>query len=344
MIVWQILAVVLVFGGVIFIHELGHFLAAKRSGVRVNEFAMGMGPKLFGFTRGDTTYCLRLLPIGGACVMEGEDEDSDDEHSFLRAKVWKRIIIIIAGAVMNLALGYVILFGITVAEPEILTCTVAGTRAGSAAEAAGLMAGDKIIAVAGRRVSVIDDLNYELSYILDSKTDVLVVRNGEKKLIEGVQLLEQVENDQGETVLKAGIWVEALDNNIWRSLGEAGKLTVSTTRTIFRTLIDLVTGRIPLSQLSGPVGIVDATAQATKLGFSYVLNLMALITINLGIFNLLPLPALDGGRLVFLLFEAVTRKRLKAKYEAIVHLVGIILLFALMIFVTFNDVTRLFTK
>lgn len=343
MIILQILAVILVFGGVIFIHELGHFLAAKWSGVRVNEFAMGMGPKLFGFTRGETTYCLRLLPIGGACVMEGEDEESDDGRSFGKAKIWKRIIIIVAGAVMNLALGFLLLFGVTLAtaEPTALTRTVGGV--GSVSEAGGLRAGDEIVAIDGRKMYTVNELNYELYIIQDQKVDVTVLRDGKKIVLNDVQLRCWVVNDDGTEALRTNFWVNEVENTTGRSLGEAAKMPISTTRTIYRTLADMITGRVPLKEASGPVGIIEATAQATKMGFSSVLNLMAIISINLGVFNLLPLPALDGGRLVFLLFEAVTRKRLKPKYEAIVHAVGLILLFGLIILVTFNDIARCVT-
>jgi Predicted membrane-associated Zn-dependent proteases 1 len=341
-IVWTVLAAILVFGAVIFIHELGHFLTAKWSRIKVNEFAMGMGPKLFGFTRGDTTYCLRLFPIGGSCTMEGEDEESDEERSFGKAPVGKRILVIIAGAVMNLVLGFSVLFGITATSEVIPTLTIAKFADDAITPASGLHVDDTIVAVNGRNLYVIDDLYYELMRAEDYKADVMVKRGGEKILLEDVQFKSEMVN--GVEILRMDFWVYRAEKTFGTVIKESALWSVSIARQIFMSLVDLVTGNVMINQLSGPVGIVSVISEAASVSFSSVLVIMAFISINLGVFNMLPLPALDGGRLIFLLFEAVTKKKLKPKYEAVVHFVGIILLFGLMIFVTYNDITKLFTR
>ena len=337
-----ILAAVFVFGIVIFIHELGHFVVAKRSGVKVNEFSLGMGPRLIGFVRGETSYNLRVLPIGGFVSMEGEDEESEDERSFSRAPVGKRMLIIVAGAVMNLLLGFVVLVGLTASDELIATRRIHSFYEGATTEASGLMVNDEIIAVNGRKVFIPDDLVYEFVRVQDFTADITVLRDGKTVEVLDVKFQQKVYEDGSSGIVQDFVIVGE-ENNVWQTLRYAGLWTVSMARQVFLTLIDLIAGRVPINQLSGPVGIVTTISKAVTMDFATVLHLLALITINLGVFNMLPIPALDGGKFLLYLAEAVTRRRINQKLETAITVVGFALLFGLMIFVTFSDVTRLVT-
>jgi len=341
-VVWTILASILVFGAIIMIHELGHFFAARLNGITVTDFSFGMGPKLLHFKKGDTTYCLRLFPIGGSCTMLGDDEDIDEKGSFSKAKVWRRVTVIIAGAVMNLVLGFIVLFGLTATSPYIKTRTVAGFSENSVAEQAGFMVGDTIVAVNGRNMYTTQDIEYELVRMKDNTADFVVLRDGEKISIPNVQFNTKIYSDGSEGP-DIDFYIKVQEKTFGSVLKESALWTVSITRLIFVSFVDLITGNVPINQLSGPVGIVGVISEAASIGIGPVLLILAFISINLGVFNLLPLPALDGGRLVFLIFEGITRKKFPMKYEAIVHFAGIILLFGLMIFVTYNDISKLFT-
>lgn len=337
----KILASIFVFGLIIFIHEFGHFIVAKKSGIRVNEFALGMGPKLWSKKKGQTVYSLRLLPIGGFCAMEGEDEDSDEPDSFSKAPVWRRIAVVSAGAIMNLLLGFVVLLCLTASEDVLASRTISYFEEGAVTQSSGLEIGDTLLAINGRRLYIADDIVYELVRIKDGHADVVVLRDGEKVTIPDVEFPVETLED-GTSVLTLDFKVMPAEKTLGNVLKKSALWTLSIGRQIFLSLVDLITGNVAISQLSGPVGIVEVISEATTIGFSSVLIILAFISINLGIFNLLPLPALDGGHLIFLLFEAVTKKRLDPKYESIVHLIGFVLLFGLMIFATFQDVTRIF--
>ncbi len=338
----KIIASVFVFGLIIFIHEFGHFIVAKKSGIRVNEFALGMGPVLWKRKKGETQYSLRLFPIGGFCAMEGEDEDSDAEGSFSKAPVGRRIAVVLAGAVMNLLLGFAVLLCLTASESALASRTISVFQPGALTESSGLAVGDTILAINGRRLFIADDMFYELARVRDGHADVVVERDGKVITIPDVAFPTTTLED-GSSTLTLDFKVLPAAKTVGNVLKKSALWTLSIGRQIFLSLVDLVTGNVAINQLSGPVGIVQVIGQATSIGLSSVLIILAFISINLGIFNLLPLPALDGGRLVFLLIEALTRKRLNAKYEAIVNTAGFLLLFALMIFVTYQDVTKLFT-
>ncbi|MDO4566567.1 MAG: RIP metalloprotease RseP [Oscillospiraceae bacterium] len=340
-IIITVIASVLIFGLVIFIHESGHFLTAKLSGIKVNEFALGMGPKLISKRKNETLYSLRAFPIGGYVSMEGEDEDSDEIGSFSRAPVSNRILVVAAGAIMNLLLGFIVMFAYTASEEALATRTVGGFYEGSYTEQSGLEAGDTIIAMNGRRMFSADDISYELARVQNASADITVLRGGERVELEDVSF-ERVEYEDGTSGIRIDFYVLAEEKTFANILKQSFLGAVAMGRQIFLSLFDLITGNVAVNQLAGPVGIVTIISTVSSYGIRPLLSLLALLTINLGIFNLLPLPALDGGRLVFLLFEAVTKKRLNPKYEGIVHLVGFALLIGLMIFVTFNDVSRLF--
>ncbi len=335
-----IIIAILVFGLIIFIHELGHFLVAKAAGIRVQEFALGMGPTLFHFTKGETKYALRLLPIGGFCQMEGEDSESEDNRAFCNKKVWVRICVVAAGAVMNLILGFIVVLIMVSTSPALGSTTVSQFSEGATTQQTGLQEGDTILKVKGRTMFISNDIVYEMLNDSDGIVDMVVLRDGKKVKLDAVQF--QMKEENGQRMIVPDFVVKATPKTFLNVLNYTFRQTASTARLIWVTLIDLVTGRYGLNDLSGPVGVIDAIGQAASIDISALLNIVAFITINVGIFNLLPLPALDGGRLVFLIIEAIRRKPIKPQYEGYVHFAGMILLFLLMIFVTINDILRLF--
>ena len=330
---------VLVFGLLIFIHELGHFLAAKAGGITVNEFSIGMGPRLFGFVRGQTQYSVRALPFGGYVMMEGEDEESDKEGSFQKASVGRRILVTVAGAVMNLLLGFAVLVGVVCSQESILSRTVGAFYPNAATQRQGLEVGDTILAVNGRRCFIANDISYEFARTQNATADLTVLRDGKEVQLNGV-VFDTAEED-GVEYMVLDFMVYPVEKTVGNVLSEAGRWTLSFARMVMLSLADVVTGRIAVNNLSGPVGIVQAIGEASGVGLESLMLLVALITINLGVFNLLPVPALDGGRLVFLLIEAVRRRPIAQKYEIAVNTAGFLLLIGLMLFATFNDVTRL---
>ncbi|MBQ5782596.1 MAG: site-2 protease family protein [Oscillospiraceae bacterium] len=337
----QALASVFVFSSVIFIHELGHFIVAKMSGITVNEFSLGMGPRLIGFTKGETEYSLRLLPIGGFVAMEGEDEESDNEGAFSKAPVQNRIAVVVAGAVMNLVLGFFVLVFLTSQQDAITSKTISMFHENAMTQQTGLQVDDEIIAVNGRRCYIANDIIYEFARTQNGVADFTVRRDGKIVQLEDVTFETYVdENNIKQLVIDFYVYPE--EKTILTVIDEASKWTMSLARTVFLSLIDLVTGNVPINQMSGPVGIVTVISEAASIGFDQVLLILALITINLGVFNLVPFPALDGGRLLFLLLELVRGKPIKQKYEIWVNTAGMGILLAFMAFVTFSDITKLF--
>lgn len=334
-----ILISLLVFGFVIFFHELGHFLTAKLSGIRVLEFALGMGPTIFSFERKGTTYAVRLLPVGGFVLMDGENEESDAADSFTKAPVGSRLLVTVAGAFMNFLLGFLVLLAVVLMQESITSRTVAEFYPDATTQASGLQVGDTIVAVNGRRCFIADDVSYELARTQDAQADLTVVRDGKTVTLKDVQF-DTAEQDGVEYMI-VDFLVYPVEKTPVNVLREAGNWTLSYARLVALSLADLVTGRAAINDLSGPVGIVTVIGQASAIGLLPLLRLVALLTINLGIFNLLPIPALDGGRTLFLIVEAVRRKPLDPKYEIIVNSAGFALLIGLMLFATFNDITRL---
>ncbi|MBQ6896049.1 MAG: site-2 protease family protein [Oscillospiraceae bacterium] len=334
------LASIFVFSIVIFIHELGHFVVAKKSGIKVNEFSIGMGPKLFSKTKGETDYSIRALPIGGFVAMEGEDEESEAEGSFSRAPVANRIAVVVAGAVMNLILGFVILVFLTSQQNAITSRTVSQFHEGAMTQQTGLRVDDEIIAVNGRRCYIANDIIYEFARTQNGTADFTVRRDGEITQLEDVTF-ETYTDENGYKQMVIDFYVYPTEKTVVSVVREAVHWTMSLARTIFLSLVDMVTGRVAMNQISGPVGIVSVISEAASVGLKPVLNILALITINLGVFNLIPFPALDGGRLVFLLIELFRGKPINPKYEIWVNAAGMVILLGFMALVTFSDVTRL---
>ena len=338
--VWPYLVAVLLFLILILIHEFGHFIAAKLMGVRVNEFAIGFGPKLFSFKGKETEYLFKLIPFGGYCAMEGEDEDSNDSRAFCNKKPWRRFVIVIMGALFNLLLGLILIAIILSPADRFASTTVAYFDEGAKSKSTGLMENDEIIEVDGRRIYTTYDLSYAFTNIPDGKIDITVLRNGEEKLLKDVTF---------ETKKYEGISYLTLDFKVWGIEKSFGTYITQTVKTAFsygtvivRSLIDLIGGEYGISAVSGPVGITKTVADVASQNLMDVLPIMALITINLGIFNLLPIPALDGGRLLFILFEMIARKPVPQKYESAVHAIGFIILIIFMILVMAKDIWALF--
>lgn len=442
---------ILLFELIIFSHEFGHFITAKKSGVKVNEFSLGMGPKIFGFKRGETDYSLRLLPLGGFCAMEGEDEDSAEPRAFNNAKIWKRMIIIIAGAVMNIILGFIMMFAYTVQADSYASTTIDSFYPNSVSANCGIEVGDKITELNGYSIwnsrdlqfamatmtckevdgksleiyrqdcaraacnaynSVLNDNEniddstlsklYEIltdgctsinsapskevayniykqtgedifaEYYNDKKSfepekieeedtrlrytsDVKVIRDDEEIELKDVQFFTyyQSEEDEqeGKTSLSFDFVVTKIDKNFGSVISQTVSNTCSVAKMVWTSLVWLVQGRFSFTDLSGPVGIATAVTQVASIGletsflsaFNNILFVMIMITINLGIFNMLPFPALDGGRFLFLLIEWIFRKPIPRKVEQIVNSVGFALLMVFMIVVTFKDIWQLIT-
>ena len=361
-----ILAALLVFSAVIAIHEFGHFIVAKLCGIQVNEFSIGMGPVLWKKNHKGTQYSLRALPVGGFVALEGEEspesQQAEAAHAaqeqpapeteasvqptgvpLNEAPVWQRALVMVAGAVMNFVLGFVVLVVLIAAQNEPITSkTIYAIQDGALCGQTGLQAGDKVLAVNGRRCFVANDILYELVRTRSYSADFTVLRDGQKVQLPGVQF-DTWQDEQGETHMSIGFSVYGLEKTPGNVLREASNSVLYYGRIVFTSLIDLLRGRESINNLSGPVGIVSAIGQAASYGWQDLLELLALITVNLGILNLLPFPALDGGKVVFLIIEGVTGHAVPEKLQSVLTLATFGLLFGLMIFATYNDILRLIT-
>ncbi len=345
-IVLLIIIGVLLFELIILIHEGGHFVTAKLCGVKVNEFALGMGPKLLKFQKGETLYSLRLFPIGGFCAMEGEDSESDDKRAFNNKKVWQRMIIVVAGAVMNVILGLVLMM-ITLAPNKYFASSTVAVFADNATSNSQLKVGDEIKNINGYDIITSTDMSFAFATAKSNKLNMTVKRNGEIVELSDVQL--PTTNSDGKEILQLDFKVAAVENNFGTLISQTFLSTVSTVRMVWSSLVGIVTGQFGLNEVSGPVGMTSAISQVTASGLetsfwdglSNLIYVMMIITVNLGVVNLLPLPALDGGRLIFLIIEAIRRKPIKPEHEGYVHAIGMLVLFAFMIIISIKDVIQL---
>lgn len=333
---WPYVVAVLLFLILILIHEFGHFISAKLLGVRVNEFAIGFGPKLFSKQGKETKYSFNLIPLGGYCAMEGEDEDSTDERAFCNKKAWKRFIIVVMGATFNLLLGLIIVAIILAPQKVFTTTRIAEFTENSLSQSTGLKVDDKILEVDGRKIFSTYDLSYAFTNVKDGKIDILVDRNGEKELLKDVTF--ETEKSEELTFLKLDFKVYGQKKTVGTYIKQTVKTAASYCAVTYRSFFDMIAGKYGLSAVSGPVGVTVTVANVAKENLMNVLPIMALITINLGLFNLFPIPALDGGRLVFILFEMIFKKPVPQKYESAVHTVGFIILFAFMILIAAKDI------
>ena len=348
-----ILLAILLFGFLIFIHELGHFLTAKALGVKVNEFSICMGPALWQKTVGETTYSLRCLPIGGYCAMEGEDGESEDPRSFQRQAVWKRLVILAAGSAMNFLTGFVILTILFAGAQAFVTPQIDGFMEGCPIEGEnGLMVGDEILAIDGRRVFTYSDLSLLLDRGGDDVYDFTLRRDGKTVKLQQVEFAPRYYEENGQQVLKYGLFFAARENSPGMTLRYAWYSAIDFGRMVVYGLEDLFSGRAGFKDVSGAVGIVAAinesgqAAETRSEGVENVLYFGAFIAVNLAFMNMLPFPALDGGRVFFLLvtavIEGVTRKKVDPKYENYIHGAGMALLLAFVALITVKDVISLF--
>lgn len=338
----KILISILVFGVIIAIHEFGHFSVAKLCGIKVNQFAIGMGPPIFKKQWGETEYSLRVLPIGGYCSMEGEDASSSDSRAFGNKPVIKRMAVVVAGAIMNIILGFILILITTCMSDKIATTTISQFHKNDSGEIvassyeSGLREGDKIVKINNLTVFNDADVAYKLQTTDENSFTVTVKRNGEKITLNNVVF------EDTATTGRLDFYVEPQNKTFFSVISYSARDLVTTARMIWISLIDLVSGKYGFHDLSGPVGIVGAIGEASGLGIEYLLNLVTFITVNVGIFNLLPLPALDGGRFVFLVIEAIRKKKISPEKEGMIHFIGLALLMCMMLLVTINDVRNLF--
>ncbi len=354
MILVYVLAAILVFGVLIAVHELGHFLAAKLCGVRVNEFSIGMGPGIWSREKGETLYALRLLPIGGYCAMEGEDEESGDERALNRQGFWKQLIIFAAGSFMNLLAGFLILL-VLYSGQGILVPALAGT-APEFQETYGqtLQEGDVFWSINGERVYLYNDVSLLMDLAQGQPLDIVVIRDGEKIALDGVPRRTYT-GTQGETYEGYGFYI-AVDQVEGPSLATTWKTawlnTLDFARIVRLSLQMLLSGDAGMDDLSGPVGIVSTITQVgaeSETALEAAANIAyfaALLAVNLAVMNMLPIPALDGGKIFFLAVDAVAlrlfRRRIPEKYGAAINMAGFVVLMGFMLLVTFHDVFRLF--
>jgi len=337
--IFPILIAILFFEIIIVIHEGGHFFAARLMKIKVNEFAIGMGPKLFSFGKGETKYSLRCIPFGGFCSMEGESEDSDENGSFSKKSVGARMFVVVAGAVMNLILGFIIIFGLICSQELIGTATVAQFEDNAPSAACGLQVGDEIRSIDGMRIYTSTDVQTGLSRSRSGKVEMVVLRDGKPVTLD-IQFA--MDDYEGMPVINMDFWLFGEEKTPASVISNTGKVFISYTRMVFLSVHDLISGVYRVSDLSGPVGTVSAVSDAVKVNGYAAFRMMALLTVNIGLFNLFPIPALDGWRLFLLIGEGITRKKLPQKLEYAINAVGLALLLALMAFVTFSDITKLF--
>ena len=339
----QIILAILAFGMLVIVHEFGHFITAKRGGVQVNEFWIGMGPTLLKKEHNGTLYCLKLLPFGGACVMEGEDEESESEHAFGKASLPRRMLIVAAGALMNFLVGFLIV--LAVIQPNgpnggyIVSTIDSVNPASTAAAAGGLQAGDEILEVDGYNILMRSDFEIALARGADTTYEVVVRRDGEKITLPAVVLEATIEGEDGRKMI--GLTFAEQPDSIGMHVNMAVRTSVNYARMVWASLGMLVSGQVGVDQFTGPVGVASMMATTASYSIAAFLQLVAFISINLGVMNLLPLPALDGGRLVFLILEGIRRKPVPAKYEGYIHAAGLMLLLALMVYVTGQDILRI---
>lgn len=350
----SILFAILLFSFLIFIHEFGHFIAAKLSGVQVNEFSIFMGPAIFKKQRGETLYSIRCIPIGGYCAMEGEDEDTDNPRSFQKADWWKRLIILVAGAAMNFLVGVLIMVVVFLPAKRFITPVISSFESWSTVQGAdGLQVGDRFLEVDGEKIYTQSNVTMMLSLNPGDVHDLVVERNGEKVVLDDFEMLRhEVVNEDGSTDMLYGFSFGTEEATLGSKLKTAWYTSVDTVRTVRLSLQMLLTGKAGLKDMSGPVGIVrimSDTAQSSATAFDAFMNMLyfgGFIAINLAVMNLLPIPALDGGRVVGLLLtttvEKISGKKIDSKYEGYLHGAGMILLLALMALIMFKDIFVLF--
>ena len=344
----NILLFILILGIIVFVHEFGHFILAKMNGVYVYEFALGMGPKLCGFKKGETEYNLRAIPIGGFCQLAGEDLDTDDdkkipkEKRLQNKKAWQRFLIMLFGPMNNFILAVLLIFlmaliwGGATMDPVIYE-----VEKNSACEKAGLKANDKVISINNQRIDTSDDISLYLAVASPKKTSKIVVERDNKKVT--IKVKPKKVKEDGKETYRYGLSIKnKKTKGFVNAIVYTFRKTVSIFKQMYITLVYLFTGRISLSQLSGPVGIYSVVGQQRSAGLASLIYLTAFLSINVGVINLPPIPAFDGGHILFIIIEKIKGSPVKPELENKIHSIFLILLLILMVIITFNDIMRLF--
>jgi len=342
---------ILLFCVMIFPHELGHFIAARAVGVKVNEFAFGMGPVLWKKQGKETLYSIRLFPVGGFCAMEGEDGEEEgesavpavpDERSFNAKKPWQKIVVLAAGSFMNI-LCAVVIMALVIGIMGFSTNKIGEVLPDSPAEQAGLLAGDEIIAINGNPVETWNDV---MTYMPEdgSAAEIYVDgRGGERLLTVQPELQDVLDADGNVTGQRYAVGITTkISHSPFKALVSGAQSTWNIGKIIFQSLGMLISGEAGADDLTGPVGMVQMVSDSVDYGFWYYGFLTAMICVNLAIINMLPFPALDGGRIIFVMITMITGKKVSEKIEGTIHMLGMALLLGLMVYVCFNDVIKIF--
>ena len=336
----------IIFSAIVIFHELGHFLLAKWNGIEVIEFSLGMGPRLLSHVWGDTRYSLKLLPIGGSCQMVGEEEASDSEGAFGNKSVWARIAVVAAGPVFNFILAWVL--ALIIVGSVGYDNTMVDIIPDSAAAEAGMEDGDQIISINGSRTWLYREVSLYSSLHQGQTATVVFERNGEKQTV----VLTPKQSDTGAYLYGFSRTVQREKGGALETVGYSCAEIRYWLKATVESLKMLIGGQVGLEEMSGPVGIVrpigDTYKESRVDGWYYVtmnmIMIAILLSVNLGVMNLLPIPALDGGRLVFLILEAIRGKAIPQEKESMVHFAGFVLLMGLMAVILFSDLHKLFIK
>ena len=339
--VFYILIAVLVFGFLILAHEAGHFFVAKACKVKINEFSIGMGPTIFKKQGKETSYSLRAFPIGGYVQMDGEDGGGEDENSFNKKPFLQRFFILVMGALINIFLGFILICIINSQTNYLHSTIVAKFEDNAVSSSCGLQINDKITKINNYGINSFLDITYALSSNGTDPLDITVVRDGKNVVIENVSFPILKDETIGD-YFDMDFRVLGIKRSFLNTIEYSFDWTISVSKSIYSFLGTLITGKADLNQVSGPVGTTTAIGESVKYGLDSLLLIVALISINLGIVNLLPFPALDGGRIVLLAVEAIRRKPLNPKVETAINAVGLIILLGFMLLITVKDVIKLF--
>ena len=348
-IIINLIVFILVLTVIVAFHEFGHFLLAKKTGVYVYEYAIGMGPKLFGKKKGETEYSLRAIPIGGFCQLAGEDLDTDDSFKVPKKRrlqnksPWERFLIMVFGPVNNFILAIVLMFFIALVwGGTTMNPVITEVENGSAAELAGLKANDRVLKVNHHKISTSDDVMLYLAVANPEKESIFEVQR-EEGTYATIKVKPNKITEDGQETYRYGIGIQQEETKGFaNSIIYACKKIVSMFKQMFVTVVLLFTGGVKLTQLSGPVGIYSVVSESRTGGLANVLYLMAFLSINVGVINLLPIPAFDGGHILFIIIEVLKGSPVKPELENKIHTIFLILLMVFMLFITFNDILRLF--
>lgn len=340
--VFNIIITIFVFGLLILSHEAGHFFTALWAKIKIHEFSIGMGPAIYSREGKRCRFSIRAFPIGGFVQMEGEDGESDDENAFSKKPRWKRFLVLVMGAAMNIVMGFILICCINATMKMFPTTTVAQFDDNAVSVKAGLKEQDEILEIDGYNIYSYMDISYALTKNSTAENfDITVNRDGKELLIQDVTF-PKVEDENYGSFHDTDFKVYGEERSIGSVIRYSFGYTISVCRSIYSFIGSIFTNDADYSQVSGPIGTASAIGESASLGLSSLLLMIALISINLGVMNLLPFPALDGGRILFLIIEAIIRRPLNPKFETIVNAAGLILLMGLMLIVTFKDVINLF--